>query len=151
MPDINPTYIWLVFGIICLLMEALGVNGIGFFFAGLGALTVGTLMNLDLVAVDAYITQAIAFFLTTALWTAILWAPLKKHRSKSSSYNNIIGETAYVGSGGVSKKDGGEVTWSGTIMKAKLAEHASVDRLDAGAEVIITAISGVTLTVKPKH
>ncbi|NBX04105.1 MAG: hypothetical protein EBR02_08650 [Alphaproteobacteria bacterium] len=146
----NITYIWLAVGVLFLLLEALGANGIGFFFAGLGALTVGTLINLGHVAPDAYVLQSIVFFATTALWTAVLWAPLKNHRKKSSNYNNIIGDTAYVGSGGISKKEGGEVTWSGTIMKSKLAEHAGVDALAAGTEVTITAISGATLTVKPK-
>lgn len=150
MLDMNVTYIWLAVGVLFLLFEALGANGIGFFFAGLGALTVGTLVNLDFMAADDLVLQSIAFFTATFAWTAILWLPLKRHRKKSSSYSNIVGEIAYVGSAGLTRQHVGEVTWSGTIMKAKLADNAGVDALEAGTEVVITSISGITLTVKPK-
>ena len=58
-------------------------------------------------------------------------------------------ETATVGAKGLTAK-GGEISWSGTIMKAKLAADAGVDTLPAGSDVEITDIEGITLIVKPK-
>lgn len=63
---------------------------------------------------------------------------------------NIIGGVAYVGSNGLSKHTSGEVTCSGTIMKAKLAMDARIDRLEAGSEVTISSLSGSTLVVTPR-
>jgi membrane protein implicated in regulation of membrane protease activity len=59
----------------------------------------------------------------------------------------MIGEVAFVGSAGITKQAGGEVTWSGTIMKAKLSDDTSAERLEGGTQVTIKAINGNTLIV----
>ncbi len=150
MADINIEYIWLVAGVLCLLAEAMGASGIGFLFAGLGALTAGILITLGHIAADGYAAQWVAFFIATAAWTAILWAPLKKARgSKNAGYSNMVGDVAFAGSNGITKNSG-EATWSGTIMQARLTEDTATEKVEAGAQVIITAVSGATLIVKPK-
>lgn len=149
----NAGYVWLVVGVIFIAAEALGMPGIGFMFAGLGALVVGAAVQSGAIGTDAHVSQFILFFLATSLWVALLWKPLKRlHLARrSNGYSNIVGETAYVGSNGLSKDGGGEVTWSGTIMKARLAARTHVDKVDAGAQVTIVEVSGSTLIVKPKE
>lgn len=142
--------IWLLSGIAFMLLEAFGLPGIGFLFAGFGALTVGMLVYV-LPDISSNM-QWIVFFASAAAWAALLWKPLQKLRlpQPGKGYNNMIGDTAYAGSGGITKAKGGEATWSGTIMKAQLADDAGVDNLEAGTAVTITDVSGVTLIVKPK-
>jgi len=151
--DISTGNIWLIAGVIFLAAEALGMSGIGLLFAGLGALTVGAAVNMDLFAEGSALLQAVLFLAASALWAVALWKPIKKFRlnKNTGSYSNMVGETAYAGSNGISKADGGEATWSGTIMKATLAPDATVEALEAGAQVIIVDVKGATLIVKPKQ
>ena len=67
---------------------------------------------------------------------------------KRGGYSNIVGDVAVVAAGGLEKGTGGNVTWSGTIMKAELAGHSQ--RLEEGAQVVISDVRGATLVVHPK-
>lgn len=149
--ELSVTYIWLLAGVLMLVAEALGVTGVGLIFAGLGCLSVGIMLDFGHIADDATLMQFVLFFMTTAVWTLILWKPMRKFYSSKNAagYNNMVGETAYAGSNGLSKGAIGEATWSGTIMKATLSEDASQSRVDAGSQVTIVAVKGATLIVKP--
>ena len=151
METFDLAYIWLLAGIAMLLVEALGIPGVGFLFAGLGAIATGTALELGLIAHNAMTTQWLVFFASTILIAAALWKPMKKMRAGKTGYQNMVGDTAYVGSNGLDKHRGGEVTWSGTIMKAMLAKGVTTERMEAGAPVIITDVSGSTLIVKPQE
>ena len=151
--EFSVTEIWLLVGVLLLFAEALGASGVGLFFAAFGCLTVGFLMIAGIVAEDAaWLQQSVAFVLSTALWTAILWKPLRNFYSSKNKvgYKNMVGDTAYVGAGGLSKGREGEATWSGTIMKAQLSPEAAAEKLDAGAAVEIVGVQGATLMVKPR-
>jgi membrane protein implicated in regulation of membrane protease activity len=150
--ELSIVYVWLIVGVVLMLLEAFGLPGMGMFFAGLGALTVGLLVSFDTIIPEDSLMQFIFFFATTIVWAVLLWKPLQQFKvgKKAQSYANIVGDTAYVGSSGISKKDGGEVTWSGTIMKARLDAASLPECLEAGAQVIITEITGNVLTVRPK-
>lgn len=151
MEETTIAYSWLLAGVFLLLTEAFGFPGIGLMFAGLGALTTGFGLYFGWLAAGAVPLQFAVFFIASALWAALLWNPIQKRRlpGKTGGYSNIIGDTAYVGSEGLTRHKG-EVTWSGTIMKARLTEDADVDRMEAGSAVTIVAVSGTTLMVKPK-
>jgi membrane protein implicated in regulation of membrane protease activity len=144
-------YIWLIAGVLFFALEAIGISGVGFLFAGFGATTVGTLVYSGMLQADNTIIQFIIFFATTAIWAILLWKPLQQFRLRKGpqGYSNMVGETAYVGSNGIDAK-GGEVTWSGTIMKAQIAAGVTLTRLEAGSQVTIVDIVGTTLMVKPK-
>ncbi|MDX1975046.1 MAG: NfeD family protein [Rickettsiales bacterium] len=147
----NAEFVWLILGVVFIVLEIVGIPGAGFFFAGLGALVAGAFIHIGWVLADNIFGQIIIFGLATAGFAALLWHPLKKlHIGKGvGGYNNIIGDTAYVGSEGLTKGKDGEVTWSGTIMKAKLAADSVSEQLEAGAPVTIIAVQGNTVTVKP--
>lgn len=141
---------WLIAGVVLVLVEAFGLPGAGILFTGLGAITTGIVLYLELIGEDAVVTQWIICFAATAVWAALLWKPLKKLRGTSATYSNILGQTGFVGSSGITRKNGGEVTWSGTIMKAQLAPEAP-EKLEAGSQVIIVGVTGATLIVKPRE
>ncbi|MEK6746471.1 MAG: NfeD family protein [Pseudomonadota bacterium] len=147
----NVMIVWLVVGVIFLIAE-IGVPGVGLLFAGLGALTVGMGLNFLLIPLDDILLQILVFVVSTALWALVLWKPMQKLKlgKTKASYHNIIGDTASVGEKGISKTHGGEVVWSGAIMKAKLAESSPVEKLESGAQVVIKDITGNVLTVAPK-
>lgn len=138
--------LWLIAAVACFLLEAVGISGLGFLFAGLGALTAGSLVTAmpELTPLQ----QGIIFCASTALWALILWKPLQKQRHKSAKngYKNMVGDTVYVGADGLEPDKIGEVTWSGTIMKARLA-HGQ-EALAAGATAIIKDVAGNTLIIK---
>lgn len=147
----NVMIVWLVVGVVLFVAEML-VPGIGFLFAGCAALTVGMLLNFAIISADDTLLQILVFVVSTAIWTLVLWKPIQKFRlgKNKTPYNNIIGETAVVGSKGINKADGGEVFWSGANMRAKLHEHSTVEQLEAGSQVVIKEINGNILTVIPK-
>ena len=148
----HPSAVWMVVSVLFLLIEAFGIPGVGLMFAGLGALVAGLSVFSGAVAEDNHNAQFILFFVFSLVWAVLLWKPMQKFRvgKRHGEYHNIIGTTAYVGGSGISRKDGGEVTWSGTIMRAELAASAAVDRIESGAVVVIVEVTGATLVVKPK-
>ncbi len=148
----NAGDVWLAAAVIFLMLEAFGIPGVGLVFAGLGSLVVGFTIFSGMIAADNHAAQWTLFFITSLLWALLLWKPMQKFRvgKRHSEYSNIIGGTAYVGGNGLTRKHGGEVTWSGTIMRAELARHAGVDAVEPGAQVVITEVSGATLVVVPK-
>lgn len=150
--EISVMSIWLVIAVLCMAAEALGITGVGLLFAGFGAFTVGGLISLGVLSAGASLAQAVVFLAASAAWAVILWKPIQTFRlnRRSHGYSNIVGDTAYVGSAGLRRAGGGEVTWSGTIMKAELDPSVALEKLEAGSEVTITGVKGATLVVKPK-
>jgi membrane protein implicated in regulation of membrane protease activity len=149
----NPTEFWLGLGALLIVFEAITVPGLGLFLAGIGALCTSLLVKAGIAA--ALGAQVAWFFGLTTFWTAVLWKPLLKFRMKSRhkggiELNNMVGGTATVGEHGLGRGRTGQVAWSGTLMTAELEASAPVESLPAGALVVITSVSGTTLTVIPK-
>ena len=140
---------WLLAGAVLLALEAFGLPGIGFLFAGLAAILVGALVETGIVGPLDNVTQLGVFFLVTTLLAVLLWNKLKSWRLDPNAphYHNMVGTEATVTRELIN--DGiGEVRWSGTLMRARLADkHGS---LLLGATVIIRAVEGNLLLVSPK-
>jgi len=146
-------YAWLIAAVFLMALEAVGLNGVGLVFSGLGALVAGAAVHFGLIDNGAYISQFVVFFIATSIFSWALWKPMQKFRIPKAGheYRNIVGDVAYVGSEGLDKKTGGEVTWSGTIMRAGLAPGIAVEKLEAGSKVEVVDVVGATLIVKPKE
>ena len=150
----NVPYIWLALGALFLAIEALGVSGVGFLFAGLGAFTTGLLIHYDVSDPKILMEQLAWFFGTTVIWTAVLWVPLQRMRVSrvlASEYSNILGNTAVVTGGPLIKGQTGHVKWSGTTMKAELDPKTLTDEVPEGADVVVRDTRGIKLIVAPTH
>lgn len=146
----SPYILWLALGVVCFIIETLVVSGVGFLFAGLAALTAGSALTAfpEMPALQ----QWMVFFISGILWATLLWRPLQKLRGKGPKhrYHNMIGDTAYIAANGLKKDEVGEATWSGTIMKARLADDVTMEQIAGGTEVQIANVTGNTLIVRPK-
>ncbi len=147
---INPSSIWLIIGALLIILEMVLFPGIGFLFAGLGAISVAAgLMTGWMHSLSA---QLILFFLATAFWTAILWKPLKKLMAgKESGFDDMVGSTAVVFDQSIEKGKIGKVKWSGAIMKCQLDSGAEgLEIIAPETEVIITGVSKGILIIRAK-
>lgn len=140
------TYIWYVLAVVFTALEFVKAPGVGFIFAGIGALVTGLLRQLGFIETE--IAQFTCFFAVTVVSGVVLWKPMKKFRSSHAGYNDVVGATAIADSD-ITKLQEGKVKWSGTIMNAKLAPHAKSE-VKSGDNIEIVGVEGTTLIVKPK-
>lgn len=140
---------WLIFGILCFALEALGMTGVGLFFAGLGSVVVAVIIESGLVGEQAYISQFAWFFALTVLWAAVLWKPIKNYRmhKKGADYSNMVGDYCKVAEIPLVKGKRGKVKWSGTTMIAELAEGSAAEVIAVDEDVVIKEVKGTTLYV----
>ncbi|MBN8544085.1 MAG: hypothetical protein J0M34_07465 [Alphaproteobacteria bacterium] len=144
----TPSIMWLATGAILLALEAFGLPGIGLLFIGLGALATAIIIEIGMIGGEDYISQGAAFFISSAVFTVLLWKRLKAWRiGKEPAYSNMVGDSATVGKDGLTRGKEGIVHWSGTQMRAVLAPEAA-DALSEGAHVTITAVKGNVVSVK---
>ena len=150
---LTPLYWWLLAGAAMIVLEFSGLTGIGLFFAGLAAFSVGVLLAADMVAADATGVQFAWFFGFTAVWAALLWKPLQrmlKGKKGAGEYRHIVGDEAKIVHHALVKGTPGEVSWSGTIMNARLADDSAEEHLAVGTLVTVVDMQGATLYVKKK-
>lgn len=140
---------WLLAGAVLLALEAFGLPGIGFLFAGIAAILVGGAVELELIRDTALITQFGVFFLVTTLLAVLLWNKLKAWRVDPNAphYSNVVGTEAVVTKELINDATG-EVRWSGTLMRAKLADKSGSAAI--GTTVIVRELDGNILHVSPK-
>lgn len=144
---------WMAFGAVLILLEVLLMPGIGFFFAGMAAVSLGLLLTFDLFMYVSVTMQVSLFFMFTCFWAAVLWIPIQKFKSRKAvnSYENITGELAVVWEEDLQIGIPGKVTWSGTILNARLDPNSKLERVEKGQYVRITGTAGSTLIVEPKE
>lgn len=148
----NAPVVWMIAGALFIVLEAFMIPGIGFLFAGLGAITVGLITATGLVQFDHLIPQMAWFFAATTFWAVVLWKPLKRFRiGKNESYKNIIGDQAIVVGKPLEAGKTGEVKWSGTTMSARIVDGDISTAIPVGNEVEIVKLSGNLLLVKTIH
>jgi hypothetical protein len=145
----HPSAVWLAIGVATIIIEFFVAPGLGIVFAGMGALTTGALLELELI--ESLPAQIISFAVATALWALLLWKPLKAALAKKAigkGKSHIIGTEAIIAKGGVDKYQG-SAKWSGTIMNAKLAADSKEISLKEGQIAEVVEIDGTTLILKP--
>lgn len=147
---LNAPYLWLALGALLLALEAFGASGIGFLFAGLGAIVAAIAAHLGWA--ETVWSQTAYFFGATVAWAILLWVPMQKMKAQKHAgledFNNMVGDEAIVAEGGLKAGRTGKVRWSGTIMSAKLVEGISQE-LAPDSVVVIKEVKGTVLMVAP--
>ena len=147
MPESAPEialYAWLTAGALMLAVEALGVPGVGFLFAGIGAILVGLLLSLGIIGQADWIIQAACWCFISTVITFILYKPLKRWRSQTSDpYSNMVGTMATVEAPGLLPGVEGQARWSGAIMRARLAD--GITAVEDGVVLRVVAVEGTLL------
>jgi len=140
---------WLIIGALLIFLEIAFLQGIGLLFAGLGAICVGAVLTAGMT--KDVTGQFIMFFVFTAIWTGLLWKPLKNFiKGKNSGYSDMVGSTAIIYGEDLARGKTGSVKWSGAIMSCKLDNnYSSGDIIALDTEVIITEVSQGILIVRP--
>lgn len=140
---------WLVAGAVLLALEAFGIPGIGFLFAGIAAILVGALVELTLIDPFNIVTQFGVFGLATVLFAALLWKKLKSWRVNPNAphYHNMVGTEAVVTQELINDAIG-QVHWSGALMRARLAGKSG--SVTVGSTVTVHEVDGNILLVAPK-
>ena len=147
MTELSPQTIWFIAGAALVAIEIFLVPGTGIFFSGLGAITVGTALIAGWIVGGN--SQFILFFLSTAVWAALLWKPLKQlMNSGNSGYSDMVGDTAVVYGDPLEKGKRGQVKWSGAIMNCEIASQENTETILPGTDVTITEVSKGILIVK---
>lgn len=141
----NINYVWLIAGGILIVFEFILLPGVGFLFAGLGALTVGGLSEGHVI--EGQLAQWLVFFAATLVWTLILWKPLKNFRiHHHAPFSDMVGKKAILLTS-LAPGGKGQAKWSGTIMNARLDPNIK-ETFPEGAEVTIGHVEGNVLVVK---
>lgn len=144
---------WLIAGAALMALEAFGIPGIGFFFAGLAAIVVGGLVVSDVIGAESYLIQLSLWFGLTSVMAVALWKPMKRWRLNPNSkdkFSNMVGDTATICGADLAKGAPGKAKWSGTIMSAELAAESAASEIPVGTLVEVVEVRGNTLIVKPK-
>jgi len=135
--------IWLAVGIIFILAEFTTIPGIGLLFIGLGSLSTSILIYY----VPEFATYQIASVgLTSLAWFLVLWWPLKifvygRGGNKEADYFDMVGMQVKVVEKNLEPDNIGLVSWSGTIMNARLDDKEnSVAKI--GAHLYIVEVKG---------
>ena len=141
------SYFWLVIGVFLIIFEVTALPGIGFLFAGLGAITLGGLLTFSLIDINGWFEHTAYFFFFTTIWAVILWTPLKRalHKNKGG-YQNIVGTRAEMVEPLTSGKIG-KVKWSGTLMRARISPDCQLDKIVEGETVWVVNNKGGVLEI----
>lgn len=153
MDALEPSHWWLIAAGLFFAIEAFGLPGIGFLFAGLAAIITGILIEYGPLEQDEMLKQTASFMALTAAFTVLLWKKLKRWRTNPSAdghFSNMVGDDATVLADGIHMTRGGKVKWSGTTMMAELSETAEVESIAEGEKVTVVSVKGNCLIVAPK-
>ena len=144
--ELNNDIIWLVAGVAMLVSEFLLISGVGFIFAGLGALLVGAIMSFG--GLDSLTWQWVVFLASTIILAILLWKPMKNlgMNQKGQGFNDIVGQKAVL-TADLSPSKSGKAKWSGTVMNAKL-DDGVIGHFKEGHELEIVRVEGNVLVLR---
>ncbi len=142
----NINHLWLIAGAVLVIFEFFIAPGVGFLFAGLGAITVGALLQAGLI--NEQIWQWIIFLAATLVWLLVLYKPLARFKMSKDHkpFSDMVGRKAILVNS-LLPGETGQVKWSGTLMNARL-DPSVKESIAGGAEVVITHVEGNVVLVK---
>lgn len=148
--DHQPDF-WLVIGFVMLAIEVVtGFTTGVFLFAGLGALTTGVLMSINMLP-ETWIVGLSCTGIGTGIITALLWMPLKKLQDNrpvgKDNSSDLVGYEFVVESD-ISSVKPGFANYSGISWKVEIDKDAGVDTIEAGQRVSVSSVEVGVFKVK---
>ncbi|MDG1436886.1 MAG: NfeD family protein [Rickettsiaceae bacterium] len=123
---ISSSELWLLIGVILVILEFSQLPGIGFLFLGLGAIVTSIAINYW----PAEIFVQFSYFgIASLACFLVLWYPLKrfiyrKDALLSRESFDLVGASVTVVNKDIQINEDGQVSWSGTIMNARLSKKS---------------------------
>jgi len=142
---------WVALGFALLAAEVLlfGFTTIIFFFAGLGALAAGLVMNLGVLP-ETWIAGTACFGIATGISSAALWKPMKAMQDRSQpqqkSSSDIMG-LEFVLIEDISITSPGSYRYSGIDWKVEIDSSSNLDDLPKGTRVTVATVEVGRLSV----
>lgn len=143
--------VWFILAIIFIVLEVVLGFTIVLLFAAFASFSVGLLVTLGSLSEDSTVTQISLFFALSAVWTILLWKPLKRmlaKRSESEGVHSYIGQEVVLIDDTLEKGHIGDAKWSGTIRKIKIAEDAKELKYHSGEILKVVAVQDNLFIVK---
>ena len=144
---------WITLGFILLALEVLvfGFTTIVMFFAGLGAITAGLLMQFGVLP-ETWIAGISCFGISTGIYSVLLWKPMHRIQANSSPQeeqsSDLIGYE-FVLEQDITPLQPGETRYSGISWKVEIDKDAGVESITAGQRVTVTSLDAGLFRVKP--
>jgi membrane protein implicated in regulation of membrane protease activity len=139
---------WAAFGILCILVEVLFLQALGFLVIGLASITLSVFLYM-LGSYEDY--QFILFALFVLLWSPLLFfMSRKRKRGLQSGTSDLIGLEVVVVSDILGPGTHGSVTWSGTEFNA-IGDDSIRVPAQKGSTLVVRSVSGNVLLCGLKH
>lgn len=144
---------WIAFGFLLLALEVLvlGFTTIVMFFAGLGAVTTGVLMQAGLLP-TGWISGVACFGISTGIYSILLWKPFQRIQANSTPQttqtSDLIGYE-FVLQQDISTTQPGNTKYSGINWQVEIEHDAGVNAIASGQRVTVTSLDAGIFRVKP--
>ncbi|MDH5516889.1 MAG: hypothetical protein OEY36_03590 [Gammaproteobacteria bacterium] len=134
---------WLLLGFAMLALEVVTGFSTGvFLFAGLGALTSGLLMSMNILP-ESWIAGIASTGISTGIITALLWKTLKRLQGdkplEKDNSSDLVGHEFLLQTD-ISANHPGSVQYSGINWKVEIDKQANCDNLKAGQRVAVSSV-----------
>lgn len=143
---------WIALGFILLATEVLvfGFTTIVLFFAGLGAVTSGLLMQAGVLP-QTWIAGIACFGLSTGIYSVLLWKPLQRIQASSipqqKQTSDLIG-LEFVLEQDITATQAGTTRYSGISWRVEIGKDAGVETLNKGQRVVVSTVDAGVFRVK---
>ena len=143
---------WIALGFLLLALEMLvfGFTTIVLFFAGLGAVTTGLLMQFGVLP-HTWIAGIACFGISTGLYSILLWKPFQRIQANSTPQHkpssDLIG-LEFVIEEDISTIQTGTTKYSGISWRVEIDKDAGVENFSKGQRVIVSSVDVGVFRVK---
>lgn len=144
---------WIALGFILLAVEVMvfGFTTIVMFFAGLGAVSTGLLMQTGVLP-HTWIAGIACFGISTGIYSVLLWKPLQRIQANSipqqRQTSDLIG-MEFVIEQDITPIQPGTTRYSGISWRVEIDKGAGVEILNKGQRVAVSSVDAGVFRVKP--
>lgn len=145
---------WIALGFSLLAVEVLitGFGTIVLLFAGLGAIMAGLLMMSGLLP-TSWLIGVSSFGIATGLLSVLLWQPMKRFQNNSApvgTQNSDLMGLEFVLQDNVTLMQPGTHKYSGISWRVEIDDESGLERIAAGAKVVVSGVNVGVFKVRPK-